>query len=235
MIRSASENKNRFGDAWRLALCLLAVGVGALPLEALPLEAGALVDMAAAGDRFEEIGEVGAIGDVEARDRGEGESDPAWIDDPPNLEGTTHTWPVQASPAASSELSQRLLEVEARGAVEAYLETLLGVSPIPPEILPDDAWLRAKLKGSARIESRDASGEETKYRSAALLRFEPQDRQRFRGLYESIEVRRRVWRVGAGAVLAVIMSWAALTAASLAVRRVEKGRAALASQADGDR
>lgn len=225
MIRSASENKNRFGDAWRLALCLLAVG-------AVPLEAGALVCRAAAGDRFEEIG---AIGDIEARDRGEGESDPAWIDDPPNLEGTTHTWPVQASPAASSESSQRLLEVEARGAVEAYLETLLGVSPIPPEILPDDAWLRAKLKGSARIESRDESGTETKYRSAALLRFEPQDRQRFRGLYESIEVRRRVWRVGAGAVLAVIMSWAALTAASLAVRRIEKGRAALASQAAGDR
>jgi hypothetical protein len=222
MIRSAVEDKNRFGDAWPLALCLLVVGFGALPL----------VSEAAAGDRFEEIGE---IGDVGARDRGDGESDPGWIDDPPNLEGTTHTWPVQASPAASRESSQRLLEVESRGAVEAYLETLLGVSPIPPEILPDDAWLRAKLKGSARFESQDESGEETSYRSAALLRFEPQDRQRFRGQYESIEVRRRVWRVGGGAVLAVIMSWAALTAASLAVRRIEKGRPALASRAAGDR
>ena len=222
MIRSAVEDKNRFGDAWPLALCLLVVGFGALPL----------VSEAAAGDRFEEIGE---IGDVGARDRGDGESEPAWVDDPPNLEGTTHTWPVQASPAASRESSQRLLEVESRGAVEAYLETLLGVSPIPPEILPDDAWLRAKLKGSARFESQDESGEETSYRSAALLRFEPQDRQRFRGQYESIEVRRRVWRVGGGAVLAVIMSWAALTAASLAVRRIEKGRAALALRAAGDR
>lgn len=219
MIRPASENESRFGDAWPLAICLLVVAVGSL----------GVVGGAAAGDRFEKIGEAGA------HDRGAGESAPAWVTDPPNLEGTTHTWPVQASPAASRELSQRLLEVEARGAVEAYLETLLGMSPIPPELLPDDAWLRAKLKGSARFESRDESGEETKFRSAALLRFEPQDRQRFRGVYESIEVGRRVWRVGGGAVLAVILSWAALTAASLAVRRFEQGRAALASQAEGDR
>jgi flagellar biosynthesis GTPase FlhF len=134
---------------------------------------------------------------------------PSWIDGSPDLENDPVVWPVKSLLRSSPEEAAESLNVQVRGALEAYAEHLLG--PEAASQLAGHAMLSLEsdwVTQADRYRGQAERGQETVYEEAVLLRIDDRLNRRLRTAWKEHQTSERLGVVGAvsGASLCLLLA-----------------------------
>ena len=125
------------------------------------------------------------------------EDRPAWVDQPPVLEGPLHLWPVASVPALTAAQSLEGLAVQKRIAVAAYVQHITGSSaPLPLGL--DEDFIDAHLcDHQSAYEGTVITSDGKMYEHAVQLHFDEDFRRLVQRRYDDYRVSRRLSGLGA--------------------------------------
>lgn len=150
---------------------------------------------------------------------------PDWAVAEPRVVDGVLLLPVRASILTeSASTSRELLRIEARGALEAYLEQSLGSSEAAAAAMPNDDWIEQRFDTDKHYLGKVWIGGEEKFDTAALLRLSTEDHQSLARRWEfylALSRARTLLSAAAGIALLVTVG---LACASRVVRRRERLR-----------
>lgn len=150
------------------------------------------------------------------------EDRPAWVDQPPILDGPLHLWPVASVPALTAAQSLEGLAVQKRIAVAAYVQHITGSSaPLPLGL--DEDFIDAHLCDHQSAYAGTVITSDGKmYEHAVQLQFDDDFRRLVQRRYDDYRVSRRLSGLGAAGAGGVGLLLALTGLLKLAQRRTAK-------------
>lgn len=149
------------------------------------------------------------------------EDRPDWLDEPPSYGEKRDSWTIVTPPLATPELAQQTLQVQLRGAAEAYLELLLDDSELAAAIQLSDRWIEERVSTRHRYQGEVFGDLAPRYEAAARLHFLPQDRQWLHQQANELRLQRRLWLLALVSAAGLGSLIGATVGLSLWRRRVE--------------
>lgn len=122
---------------------------------------------------------------------------PGWLNDPPQLDGATHTWVVVTPGCDSQEEADEMIGVLARAAVASYIEQQTGLATDQLDFPIEDRWVDERLVDK-RYSGRYSEGDSPRFETAWKLSFSPSVQRQIQTTRENFEVRQRLGAMGLG-------------------------------------
>ena len=120
---------------------------------------------------------------------------PKWLADAPKLDGETHHWVVVTPACDNPEDAADMIAIQARGAVESYVEQLSGATTEQMEFSVDDRWIDDVLVAK-RYSGDFTEGDAPRFEEAVLLSFSPTVQEQIKARWKNFEVRQRLGALG---------------------------------------
>ncbi len=122
---------------------------------------------------------------------------PKWLADAPKLDGETHQWVVVTPACDSPEDAADMIAIQARGAVQSYVEQLTGATTERMEFPIEDRWIDDVLVAK-RYSGEFTEGDAPRFEEAVMLSFSPTVQEQIQATWKNFEVRQRLGALGLG-------------------------------------
>ncbi len=120
---------------------------------------------------------------------------PNWLAETPKLEGESHQWVVVTPACDSPKEAADMIAIQARGAVESYVEHLTGATTERMEFSIQDRWVDDVLV-TKRYSGEFTEGDASRFEEAVMLSFPPTVQEQIQATWKNFEVRQRLGAMG---------------------------------------